>query len=112
MLCWHRDEVTALPPGAVVLAGNAHSGVQAMAVTGGGVDFWGCQYHPEFDTEVAASIAERTAQPEALVRDLRAATADAAAADRVGMRAEDLERERHRTEIRNWLGYVGAKVGG
>lgn len=48
-VCIHFDEVTHLPPGAVVLASNAHSAVQAAAFRWGGGVFWGVQYHPEFD---------------------------------------------------------------
>jgi GMP synthase (glutamine-hydrolysing) len=108
VFCAHRDEVVDMPPEGVVLAGNAHSPVQAMALRAGGVDFWGCQYHVEFDTAIAAEVAERTGQPASVVSDLRAAATDAAAAARVGMRIEDLEPEQHRAEIRNWLSYVMA----
>ena len=46
--CTHRDEVERLPEGAVRLAGNAHSEVQAFAFERDGISFWGTQYHPEF----------------------------------------------------------------
>ena len=46
--CIHRDEVQTPPDGAVVLAGNAHSPVQAMAYEVQGITFWGAQYHPEY----------------------------------------------------------------
>ena len=46
--CTHQDEVVRLPEGAVRLAGNGHSNVQAFAIDRDGVDFWGMQYHPEF----------------------------------------------------------------
>ena len=36
----HGDEVTHAPPGAVVLSGNGHSAVQAMAVTRNGTESW------------------------------------------------------------------------
>jgi GMP synthase-like glutamine amidotransferase len=44
---WHRDHVTQMPAGAVLLATSEVSEVQAMAVQAGGVDFVGFQYHPE-----------------------------------------------------------------
>ncbi len=47
--CIHLDEVTQVPPGAVVLASNRHSFVQALAFESHGTPFWGVQYHPEFD---------------------------------------------------------------
>jgi GMP synthase (glutamine-hydrolysing) len=59
-LCSHEDEVETLPVGAELLASNAVSRVQAMAVRDGEKSFWGVQYHPEFDFgSVAAIIALR-----------------------------------------------------
>lgn len=59
-LCSHEDEVETLPSGAELLASNAVSRVQAMAVRDGEKSFWGVQYHPEFDfASVAAIIALR-----------------------------------------------------
>lgn len=45
----HSDEVIRPPDGALVLAGNDHTTVQAMAVTRQGVESWFVQYHPEYD---------------------------------------------------------------
>ncbi len=45
--CWHRDHVTKLPEGAVLLAANAVSEVQAMEYRSNGVDYLGFQFHPE-----------------------------------------------------------------
>lgn len=45
----HFDEVESLPPGALVLAGNAMSRVQGAEIRWSGGTFWGVQYHPEFD---------------------------------------------------------------
>ena len=75
--CIHRDEMALpVPAGAVVLAANAHSAVQALAVEGPAtitgpdgavevrVDFWGTQYHPECrPSDVAALMT--TASDEA-----------------------------------------------
>ena len=44
--CIHRDEVTRLPECMTLVAGNAHSPVQAVA-TRSGPPVWGTQYHPE-----------------------------------------------------------------
>lgn len=52
----HEDEVTHLPPGAVLLASNAHSQVQAVAVTHKGGTMWAVQYHPEFDLHEMARL--------------------------------------------------------
>lgn len=47
--CIHYDEVTRLPDGAVLLASNAHSEVQAALIPVGQSTVWAVQYHPEFD---------------------------------------------------------------
>jgi len=52
----HGDEVTALPDGGVVLAGNDHTAVQAMAVTCNGTESWFVQYHPEYNLHYFASL--------------------------------------------------------
>lgn len=46
----HQDAVLSLPPGAVRLAGNAHTPVQAFQSCPGGRQF-GVQFHPEFTPE-------------------------------------------------------------
>ncbi len=57
----HSDEVTALPPGALVLASNRHSAVQAAEIHHAGGVFWGVQYHPEFDLREIGLYAARYA---------------------------------------------------
>jgi GMP synthase (glutamine-hydrolysing) len=52
----HVDEITHLPPGAVLLASNAFTHVQAVAVTHKGGVFWGLQYHPEYDLHEMARL--------------------------------------------------------
>ncbi|MGH9749668.1 MAG: glutamine amidotransferase-related protein [Candidatus Polarisedimenticolia bacterium] len=44
ILATHEDRVESLPPGAVRLAGNANSAVQAFRAAPG---IWGVQFHPE-----------------------------------------------------------------
>ena len=55
----HVDEVERLPPGAVVLARNAASAIQAAVLEDDRRSFWGVQYHPEFDFEVLAQVLRR-----------------------------------------------------
>ncbi len=56
----HGDEVEALPPqGAVLLAGNAASAVQAAEIRHGPGTFWGVQYHPELPLEELAQAIRR-----------------------------------------------------
>jgi len=67
----HLDEATVLPPGAVLLAGNEFTRVQAVAVTHGRGQFWGLQYHPEYDLrEMARLIVARSSKlvPEGFYR--------------------------------------------
>ena len=52
----HSDEVTRVPHGALVTAGNDHSTIQAMAVTHKGTEGWYVQYHPEYDLEYYAIL--------------------------------------------------------
>jgi GMP synthase (glutamine-hydrolysing) len=52
----HLDEVTELPAGSVVLAGNDFSRVQAMEVKHGNGTFWAVQYHPEYDLHEMARL--------------------------------------------------------
>ena len=55
-LCIHDDEIAELPPGATLLASNAHSRVQAAVLTVGRSEVWAVQYHPEFDLAHMARI--------------------------------------------------------
>jgi len=57
VLCIHFDEVTRVPENAQILAGNAHSKVQAMTIDHKNGSFFGVQYHPEFSTADIALIA-------------------------------------------------------
>lgn len=107
--CIHRDEVTRLPDGAVLLAGNAHSPVQAFAYEQGRVRFWGVQYHPEITPPDMAAILDRIGgYPDNLRDDLRLAQTDARAARRLGATPEDMQADRRLTEIRNWLNSLTA----
>lgn len=53
----HADEVVELPAGATLLASNAFSRVQAVALTHGRGTFWAVQYHPEYDLHEIARLA-------------------------------------------------------
>lgn len=63
----HLDEVTELPAGARLLAGNDFTRVQAIEVRHGQGIFWATQYHPEYDLhEMARLIVARASK---LVRE-------------------------------------------
>ena len=51
----HADEATVLPPTAHLLASNAFSRVQAVAIESQGA-FWAVQYHPEYDLHELARL--------------------------------------------------------
>lgn len=56
----HLDEVNRLPAGAILLAGNNHTCVQALEVKMDGGVFWATQYHPEYNyAEMGRLIAAR-----------------------------------------------------
>ncbi|KAF0703393.1 hypothetical protein AaE_015393 [Aphanomyces astaci] len=62
----HYDEITHLRPGGVVLCGNAFTSVQAVAVRHLKGEFWGVQYHPEYDLREMARLT--LARKERLVK--------------------------------------------
>lgn len=63
----HAQSVRRLPPGARVLAGNAHDSCQAFAV---GRAAWGVQFHPEFDARaMRAYIQDASAELGAAGKD-------------------------------------------
>ncbi|MFZ2107823.1 MAG: type 1 glutamine amidotransferase, partial [Roseiarcus sp.] len=57
-ICSHLDIVTPAP-GALVLAANATSAIQAAEIGWEGGTFWGVQYHPEYSLREIAAIVTR-----------------------------------------------------
>lgn len=118
-LCWHNDTVWELPGNAELLAGNAHSDVQAAILRRGRGEFWAVQYHLEFDGgEVARLVGgnapyliEAGALTEegvaALVDDMHAVSAlaenPAAATEALKPVVDPLTRT---AELGNWLDRV------
>jgi len=93
--CVHRDEVQRLPIGALLLAGNAHSPVQAFTYETADISFWGTQYHPEFSrADVATWLADRgKSLPDSEEQD---GQGDLALATRT-------------LELQNWLAHVTSR---
>ena len=108
--CVHRDEVQKMPDGAVLLAGNDHSPVQAMVYEQNGVDFWGTQYHPELSaSEVGAYLNRGIFEDQRhLQSDLLAADFDPEAATRLGAPEGALLLDTRARELLNWLDHVDA----
>jgi GMP synthase (glutamine-hydrolysing) len=52
----HYDEITHLPPGAQILAGNDFTRVQAVSVSYKNGEFWAPQYHPEYNLHELARL--------------------------------------------------------
>jgi GMP synthase (glutamine-hydrolysing) len=112
-------DIVAPPPGALILAANAMSAVQAAQIAWGGGTFWGVQYHPEYSLrEIAAIIARRAPTlaregffpdenaAEAFAGDLRALDDAPQRRDiawRLGLGGEVLDPPRRRTELINFV---------
>jgi GMP synthase (glutamine-hydrolysing) len=117
-ICSHLDIVTPAP-GALVLAANAMSAVQAAEIGWEGGTFWGVQYHPEYSLrEIAAIVARRAGNltregffPDersalAYVEDLRALDAAPDRRDvawRLGLGDDVLDPIKRRAELINFL---------
>ena len=117
----HADHITGLPDTATLLAGNAFSPVQAVAVTLGKGEFWAVQYHPEYDfAEIAALTTARqdellsqgTFRSLAAVEDYRAdlnALNDDDSRDdiawKLGIDADLRDTSAKTVEVKNWLSH-------
>lgn len=115
----HEDEVTHLPPGAVWLAGNAFTNVQALAITHKGGTIWAVQYHPEYDLRELARLtfcridklvskgffADRESALD-YVNKLEALHQDPERADLawlLGIDADVMNEDVRLAEVRNWI---------
>ena len=115
----HEDEVTHMPPGGMLLASNAFTAVQAVAVTYKGGTFWAVQYHPEYDLHELARLtycridklvskgffADRQAALE-YVEKLDALHKDPSRNDlawQLGVDADVMDEDIRTVEVRNWV---------
>lgn len=115
----HYDEVTALPRGALLLAGNDFTRVQAAEVRHAAGVFWAVQYHPEYSLYVMARLMVARRQrllDEGFFTDEAAFTAHVTDLEtlhrhpgrhdlrwRLGIDDDVLDPRRRQLEFRNWL---------
>ncbi len=117
--CIHYDEVTRLPEGAILLASNDHTTVQAAVIPVGRAQVSAVEYHPEFDIEQLGQLYElyaddmieqgffadrqALANHVALLRGLAANPDDMGLAWQLGV-GKDITDDRLRNlEIVNWI---------
>ncbi len=101
----HLDEVMELPAGAVLLATNEHTPVQALEVRHRNGTFWATQYHPEYHLEDMARLI--TARAESLIKE--GFFADRVTLDAKVARMEALVRDPMRKDLR-WDLAVGDDI--
>ncbi|MEH6475420.1 MAG: type 1 glutamine amidotransferase [Sneathiella sp.] len=115
----HQDEITHLPSGAVSLAGNAFTFVQAVDVTYRGGSFWAVQYHPEYDLHEIASLCRwrrealtaqgnfaTVAEADIFIEKMEALHQDPARTDlrwQMGVDDDVLNTDVKWLEVRNWI---------
>ncbi len=84
-LAFHRDQVAALPPDAVPLAGNPHCPWSALAYSGSAysASALSVQFHPEFSTAYLSALIARNLGEAAAQQLLEAAPPDLSEAPRI-----------------------------
>ena len=118
----HVDEITEMPQGAVLLAGNDFTHVQAVSVDYRGGKFWGLQYHPEYNLHEMARLTwcriEKLTElgfftgrqaGEDYVDLLETLHRDPSRTDiawLLGVDKDILDEVYRRTEVRNWLNHL------
>lgn len=118
----HGDEVERLPDGAMLLASNAVTGVQAAEIRVGDGVFWGVQYHPELSLEEVAAALCRQAEDligHGLARDRADVEQSAQLIDalgrepgrrdlawRLGLDEQVTRDDLRRTELRNFVEHL------
>ena len=118
----HDDEVTVLPDGAARLSGNDFTRVQSVVVEKEGAEFWGLQYHPEFNLHEMARL--MFCRLEKLVRlgffadeaagmahidQLEALHADPSREDiatALDIRPDVMDESPRTVEVRNWINHL------
>ena len=118
----HDDEVTVLPDGAVRLAGNDFTRVQSVGVKQGGTEFWGLQYHPEYNLHemarlmfcrleklVKLKLFADEAAGLAHIDQLEAFYVDPSQVDiasALGLNPDVMDKSLRTVEVRNWINHL------
>jgi GMP synthase (glutamine-hydrolysing) len=118
----HDDEVTVLPDGAARLAGNDFTQVQSVVVKHEGTEFWGLQYHPEYDLHEMAQLMfcrleklvklkffADEAAGMAHIEQLEALHADPSRTDiasALSLKADVMDQSLRTVEVRNWINHL------
>jgi GMP synthase (glutamine-hydrolysing) len=118
----HDDEVTVLPDGAERLAGNDFTQVQSVVVKHEGTEFWGLQYHPEYDLHEMARLMffrleklvklkffADEAAGMAHIEQLEALHADPSRTDiasALSLKADVMDQSLRTVEVRNWINHL------
>jgi len=55
-LCSHLDEIETIPDSSKTLCSNQHSKIQGLSFKINNAEFWGTQYHPEFNFNILSRI--------------------------------------------------------
>lgn len=115
----HGDIITKPPSGGVVLARNAFTPVQAIAVEHAGGHFWAVQYHPEYNIREIAALARarkdelikqgsfrNDTQAADFISELETLSKNPGRLDiawRYGIDADVLDPAHKDVELKNWL---------
>ncbi|KAJ0405517.1 hypothetical protein P43SY_011365 [Pythium insidiosum] len=118
----HNDQITHLSAGGLKLAQNAHTSVQAVAVRHLNGEFWGLQYHPEYDlhefarllycrrkVSVELGFFSDIASADAHIADLEALHADRSRTDiawKLGIDDDVLDEEIRILEVKNFVRHL------
>lgn len=115
----HFDDVESLPDGAIHLAGNRITKIQAAIVEKDGTPFWAVQYHPEYNLKEVAALTrfrmdglvsegrfENHEAAHRFVAELETLHQDPSRFDiawRLGLDPDVLDVDQRTLEVRNWI---------
>jgi GMP synthase (glutamine-hydrolysing) len=118
----HNDQVTHIAPGGIKLASNAFTHIQAASVRYLNGDFWGLQYHPEYDLHEFARLLycrrkvsielgffKDMESADALIEDLETLHRDRSRKDiawRLGFDDDVLDDDIRTIEVRNFIKHL------